>query len=101
FASDLYGDRHRHGATVLGTPVSRMFVDVNRRRHDCEPRDGGVCSKRGVCGTHTMRDVAIFAHPLTPAELEARLRALYDPYYATLERLLAETRGARGHAVLL
>ena len=101
FACDLYGDLHRHGATVLATPVSRMFVDVNRRRDDFEQRDGAVCSKRGVVRTHTMRDVAIFAHPLTPAELEARLRALYDPYYATLERLLAEARAAHGYAILL
>ena len=101
FACDLYGDLHRHGATVLATPVSRMFVDVNRRRDDFEQRDGAVCSKRGVVRTHTMRDVAIFAHPLTPAELEARLRALYDPYYATLDRLLAEARAAHGYAILL
>ena len=25
FASDLYGDLHEHGATVLATPFSRMF----------------------------------------------------------------------------
>jgi N-formylglutamate deformylase len=101
FACDLYGDLHRHGATVLATPVSRMFVDVNRRRDDFEQRDGAVCSKRGVVRTHTMRDVAIFARPLMPAELEARLCALYDPYYATLDRLLADVRAAHGYAILL
>jgi len=101
FACDLYGDLHAHGATVLATPVSRMFVDVNRRRDDFEQRDGAVCSKRGVVRTHTMRDVAIFARPLTPAELEARLRAHYDPYYATLARLLGEVRAAHGYAILL
>jgi N-formylglutamate deformylase len=101
FAGDLYGDLHAHGATVLATPVSRMFVDVNRRRDDFEQRDGAVCSKRGVVRTHTMRDVAIFARPLTPAELETRLCALYDPYYATLERLLDDVRAAHGYAILL
>ena len=101
FACDLYGDLHADGATVVATPVSRMFVDVNRRRDDFEQRDGAVCSKRGVVRTHTMRDVAIFARPLTPAALEARLRALYDPYYATLERLLGEARAAHGYAILL
>ena len=64
FASDLYGDLHEHGATVLATPFSRMFVDVNRRRDDFELRDGEVRSRRGVVRTHTMREVAIFARPL-------------------------------------
>ena len=73
FASDLYGDLHEHGATVLATPLSRMFCDVNRRRDDFEHRDGEVRSRRGVVRTHTMRDVAIFTRPLGLDELEARL----------------------------
>jgi N-formylglutamate amidohydrolase len=101
FAGDLYGDLHEHGATVLATPFSRMFVDVNRRRDDVERHDGEVRSRRGVVRTHTMRDVPIFARPLTPAELEARLCALYDPYYATLDRLLGDLRREHGYAILL
>ena len=101
FAGDLYGDLHEHGATVLATPFSRMFVDVNRRRDDFEHHEGEVRSRRGVVRTHTMRDVAIFARPLGLADLEARLQALYDPYYATLESLLGELREASGHALLL
>jgi N-formylglutamate amidohydrolase len=101
FAGDLYADLHEHGATVLATPFSRMFVDVNRRRDDFEHRDGEVRSRRGVVRTHTVRDVPIFARPLAPADVEARLRALYDPYYSALERLLAELRQAYGYAMLL
>src|SRR5947209_4082652 len=101
FAGDLYGDLHEHGATVLATPFSRMFVDVNRRRDDFEHLDGVVRSRRGVVRTHTMRDVPIFARPLAPADLEARLRALYDPYYAAVEQLLGELRQAYGYALLL
>jgi N-formylglutamate amidohydrolase len=101
FAAELYADLHEHGATVVATPFSRMFVDVNRRRDDFEHRDGEVRSRRGVVRTHTMRDVPIFARPLGLAELEARLRALYDPYYATLERLLDELRRAHGYAILV
>jgi N-formylglutamate amidohydrolase len=48
-----------------------------------------------------MREVPIFARPLGLAELEARLQTLYDPYYATLERLLTELRDAHGYALLL
>jgi N-formylglutamate amidohydrolase len=101
FAADLYGDLHEHGATVLATPISRMFVDVNRRRDDFEEHAGEVRSRRGVVRTHTMRDAPIFARPLAPAELEARLAAFYDPYYATLGRLLTELCDVYGYALLL
>jgi N-formylglutamate deformylase len=101
FASDLYSDLHEHGATVLATPFSRMFVDVNRRRDDFEHVDGEVRSRRGVVRTHTQRDAPIFARPLGLADLEARLQSLYDPYYSTLEQLLDELRGAHGYAILL
>ena len=101
FAADLYRDLHEHGATVLATPFSRMFVDVNRRRDDFEHADGEVRSRRGVVRTHTMRDAPIFARPLALPDLEARLCALYDPYYAALEALLAELRATYGYAMLL
>ena len=101
FVGDLYGDLHEHGATVLATPYSRMFVDVNRRRDDFEQHDGEVRSRRGVVRTHTMRDVPIFVRPLGLADLEARLQALYDPYYAALDRLLGEIQEAFGYAMLL
>jgi len=101
FAGDLYADLHEQGATVLATPFSRIFVDVNRRRNDFEHLDGMVRSRRGVVRTHTMRDVPIFARPLGLADLEARLQTLYDPYYATLERLLAELHRAFGYALVL
>ena len=101
FAADLYGDLHEHGATVVATPISRMFVDVNRRRDDFEQHTGEMRSRRGVVRTHTMRDAPIFARPLAVAELEARLAAFYDPYYATLDRLLTELCDAYGYALLL
>jgi N-formylglutamate amidohydrolase len=101
FVGDLYGDLHEHGATVLATPFSRMFVDVNRRRDDFEHQDGEVRSRRGVVRTHTMRDVPIFARPLGLGDLEDRLQTLYDPYYSTLERLLGQLHETYGHAILL
>jgi N-formylglutamate amidohydrolase len=101
FAADVYADLDAHGATVLATPFSRMFVDVNRRRDDFEHHDGEVRSRRGVVRTHTTRDVPIFARPLGLEDLEHRLRTLYDPYYATLERLLGEIQETYGYALLL
>jgi N-formylglutamate amidohydrolase len=101
FVGEVYSDLHEHGATVLATPFSRMFVDVNRRRDDFEHHDGAVRSRRGVVRTHTMRDVAIFSRPLGLPDLEARLCALYDPYYATLQELLTGLHRTHGYALLL
>jgi N-formylglutamate amidohydrolase len=101
FVGDLYGDLHEHGATVLATPFSRMFVDVNRRRDDFERHEGHVRSRRGVVRTHTMREVPIFVRPLAVDDLEERLRTLYDPYYATLEHLLTRILHTHGYAMLL
>src|SRR5262250_1853061 len=88
FVGDLYADLHEHGATVLATPFSRIFVDVNRRRDDFEHHDGEIRSRRAVVRTHTMREAPIFRDPLGLADLEARLQALYDPYYSALDTLL-------------
>src|SRR5262252_8706944 len=101
FVGDLYGDLHEHGATVLATPFSRMFVDVNRRRDDFDHQDGEVRSRRGVVRTHTMREAPIFRDPLGLADLEARLQALYDPYYSVLDTLLGELSQRYGYALLL
>jgi N-formylglutamate amidohydrolase len=101
FVGDLYADLHEQGATVLATPFSRIFVDVNRRRNDFEHVDGLVRSRRGVVRTHTMRDVPIFTRALSPAELEARLQTFYDPYYATIEQLLGALQATYGFALLL
>jgi len=78
-----------------------MFVDVNRRRNDFEHVDGLVRSRRGVVRTHTMRDVPIFTRALSPADLEVRLQAFYDPYYTTVAQLLERLRATYGYALLL
>src|SRR5437870_3700401 len=101
FVGDLYADLHEQGATVLATPFSRIFVDVNRRRNDFEHVDGLVRSRRGVVRTHTMRDVPIFTRALSPTDLEVRLQTFYDPYYTTLEQLLGRLRTTHRHALLL
>jgi N-formylglutamate deformylase len=101
FVGDLYADLHEQGATVLATPFSRIFVDVNRRRNDFEHVDGLVRSRRGVVRTHTMRDVPIFTRALSSTELEERLQTFYDPYYATIEQLLGHLQATYGYALLL
>lgn len=101
FAAEVYADLHTHGATILATPFSRIFVDVNRRRNDFEHVDGTVRSQRGVVRTHTMRDVPIFTRALSHAELESRLQTFYDPYYHAITHLLEKLHARYGYAVLL
>ena len=101
FAGDLYGDLHEQGATVLATPLSRIFVDVNRRRNDFVEEDGVVRSQRGVVRTHTMREASIFTQSLSVDQLEARLARFYDPYYAALNTMLSRLRDTYGYALLL
>lgn len=101
FVGDLYAGLNEQGATVLATPLSRIFVDVNRRRDDFEMQGDRIRSHRGVVRTHTIRDAPIFAQPLTLDQLEARLERYYDPYYATLKRLLSDLRAAYGYALLI
>lgn len=101
FAGDLYSDLHQQGATVLATPISRIFVDLNRRRADFQQEHGIVRSTRGVVRTHTIREAPIFTHDLRSEELEKRLIHFYDPYYATLDQLLQQIRATHGYALLL
>jgi N-formylglutamate amidohydrolase len=101
FVGELYADLHGQGATVLTTPLSRIFVDVNRRRNDFECHNGMVRSHRGVVRTHTIRDAPIFTRPLSIPALEERLKAFYDPYYVALERLLGQLCTRYGYALLL
>jgi formiminoglutamase len=101
FVADLYGDLHHQGATILATPFSRIFVDVNRRRDDFEHDGEAIRSRRGVVRTHTMRDVPIFTQSLRHPDLEARLLTFYDPYYAALEELLEQLRTSHGYVLLL
>ena len=101
FAAELYGDLHEAGATVLATPYSRLFVDLNRARHDFELVDGIVRSRRGVVRTHIVGERAIFARPLSPEQVEQRLSAWYDPWHQALDRLCDDMLGREGHGLVL
>jgi N-formylglutamate deformylase len=101
YASDIYGDCERFGATVLATPYSRLFVDVNRRRDDFDAEDGAIASQKGVVKTHTIYDDVVFAAPLKAETVENRLRQYYDPYHRALTSLLAESCRVHERVLLL
>ena len=101
FAADVYGDLHHAGASLVATPYSRLFVDVNRRRDDFERHGGEVVSGSGVIRTHVRDDRPIFAQPLSPRRIEDRLRRFYDPYHTALDMLVDEATARFGTAMVL
>ena len=101
FAAEVYGDLHHAGASLVATPYSRLFVDVNRRRDDFERHGNEIMSGRGVVRTHVLDDRPIFSRPLSPAQIEDRLRQFYDPYHTALDMLVDEAAARFGTVVVL
>ena len=101
FAAEVYGDLHHAGASLVATPYSRLFVDVNRRRDDFERHGDEIVSGSGVIRTHVRDDRPIFAQPLVPGEIEERLRRFYDPYHTALDMLVEEAQTRFGTVVVL
>ena len=101
FAAEVYGDLHHVGASLVATPYSRLFVDVNRRRDDFERQGDAIVSGRGVVRTHVLEDRPIFSRPLGPAQMEHRLRRFYDPYHTALDMLVDEAAARFGTVVVL
>ena len=101
FAAEVYGDLHHAGASLVATPYSRLFVDVNRDRDDFERRGDEIVSGRGVVRTHGLDERPIFSRPLSPAQIEDRLRRFYDPYHTALDMLVAEAAARFGTVVVL
>ena len=101
FAAEIYGELHHAGASLVATPYSRLFVDVNRPRDDFE-RDGeNIVSERGVVRTHLVLDRPIFARPLHRDQIEDRLRRFYDPYHTALDLLVDEAVERFGTVVVV
>src|SRR5437879_3160254 len=61
FVGDLYADLHEHGATVLATPLSRIFVDVNHRRNDLAHQWSGAFAARGCAHAYDARRAHFYA----------------------------------------
>lgn len=101
FAAHIYGGLHRCGATVVATPLSRLFVDVNRARDDFQLVGDEVRSNRGVIRTHIRGDEALFRAPVSRAQAERRLARYYDPFHRAVHEQLARLARRHGRAVLL
>jgi N-formylglutamate amidohydrolase len=114
FVDELFAAAPELGAPLLAATFPRVFCDVNREPWELDPGmfDGplphwvNTASPRVGAGLGTIARVVatgepVYRHKLSFAEAEARIRSLWQPYHAALAALIAETRDAFGHCLLI
>lgn len=106
YVDELYADAPETGATLLVAHTSRYLIDLNRAEDDFDASavEGGAASPsraRGLVWSLTTDNEPALSRPLTRAELDERLAAVYRPYHETLLGLLDRKRARFGHVVLL
>lgn len=106
YVDELYADAPETGATLLVAHTSRYLIDLNRAEDDFDASavEGAAASPsraRGLVWSLTTDNEPALSRPLTRAELDERLAAVYRPYHETLLGLLDRKRARFGHVVLL
>ncbi len=106
FVDELVQDAPKCGAALLRANVSRYVVDLNRGRDEYDARavEGArsdVSLPHGLFWHTTAAGEKLLSRALSEHEAEERLRAVYDPYHAELERLVHERLDDHGVAVVL
>ncbi len=118
-SEDAFVDALVARAPHMGTPLlrahfPRCYLDVNREPWELDPAmfegalpDGiNSASPRVAAGLGTLARVVaenkpIYREPLTFQDARMRIEGIYQPYHATLQRLLSEAFTAFGVAVLV
>ena len=106
YVDELYKDAAAEGASVLVAHVSRLVVDLNRGEDDIdadvvESAQPGGRFNHGLIWRVTSEGDRVLSRPLTRAELEERLDAIYVPYHRALREELERKRAKFGVAILL
>ncbi|MDO1557834.1 N-formylglutamate amidohydrolase [Brevundimonas sp. 2R-24] len=97
------------GATLILNRIARAYVDVNRGPSDLDPALVGLPgagSPRaeagfGVVPRRVGEGQDIYAEPLKPAEVEARIAAVHRPYHDALTALVREAQAEHGWAAVI
>ena len=118
-SEDCYVDELFGGAVMLGAPLlaanfPRAYLDANREPWELDPRMFvepvppycNIRSPRVVGGLGTVPKLVgegldIYGGRLPLAEAVERIENVYKPFHEALKRLVAETRGKFGYAVLI
>ena len=110
----LFDEAPRYGAPLLRALFPRAYVDVNRSRDELDPRmfaddlphNADTRSSRVIAGLGVIPRIVADGHDIYSRKLyyfdaRRRLSACYDPYHASLSRLIEEARVQFGCAVLI
>ncbi|NWG71556.1 MAG: N-formylglutamate amidohydrolase [Parvularculaceae bacterium] len=110
----LFDDAPSLGAPFLRALFPRAFVDVNRSRHELDPRmfadalprTVDARSNRVIAGLGVIPRVVadgkdIYGKKLNYFEARRRLSSHYDPYHQALSQLLDNARRKFGCAILI
>ena len=114
FVDELIGRAPHMGAPLLRAHFPRAYLDVNREPWELDPtmfveplsERFNTTSPRVAAGLGTLARVVaenkpIYRDRLTLDDARMRIEGIYQPYHATLQRLLTEAHSAFGVAVLI
>lgn len=99
------------GVPLLAAELPRAYIDLNRDMAELDPAlvhgvprgaaNPRIASGLGVIPRVVSQGRAIYRGKLTRAEAEARIDAVWKPWHAQLEALLAQAQAQFGRAVLI
>ena len=118
-SEDSFVDKIFERAPYLGAPLlrahfPRAYLDVNREPyeldplmfHDALPANYNISSPRVVAGLGTIARIVaenkgIYRDKLSLEDAQMRIHGIYLPYHETLQKLLSDTLGEFGVAILI
>ena len=114
WVDELFARAPHLGAPLLRAHFPRAYLDVNREPWELDPAMfseplGERCnttSPRVAAGLGTLARVVaenkpIYRERLTLADARMRIEGIYQPYHATLQRLLSDAHKTFGAAILI
>ena len=114
YVDELFARAPHLGAPLLRAHFPRAYLDVNREPWELDPamfaeplsERFNTTSPRVAAGLGTLARVVaenkpIYRERLTLEDARMRIEGIYQPYHATLQKLLSESLGAFGAAVLI
>ncbi len=114
FVDELFQRAPHLGAPLIRAHFPRAYLDVNREPWELDPtmfveplsERFNTTSPRVAAGLGTLARVVaenkpIYKERLTLDDARMRIEGIYQPYHATMQRLLTEAHGAFGVAVLI
>ncbi len=114
YVDQLIAGGQDHGASLIAASYGRAYLDVNRSPLELDPdmfegdlppdqvrASARVSAGLGVIAKIVGEGQEIYRRRLAPADAQARISAIHQPYHAALSDLLDQTGRAHGLVVLI